>query len=193
MDNIDKMMKEAERLGFGVSYGKYRAAYPNGSADVIAPAVETDLDYENDFRTCRRCGKEFTITHGNQRYCSVDCSEEAKSQRLKQWGRSQREKKNGSAPKFCKVCGATITERTRKSYCSEDCAKEGRRKDSAEWARKKASGQLAGKPVLKVACIHCGKEFQTQSTRRITCSPECASNRRKEMASKWHSRQKKQG
>ena len=91
MDNIDRMMKEAERLGFGVSYGKYRAAYPNGSADVIAPAVETDLDEENELRACRRCGKKFAITHGNQRYCSVDCSEEAKNKRQQQWGRSQRE------------------------------------------------------------------------------------------------------
>lgn len=193
MDTLDLAMREAERLGFGVSYGKYKAAYPNGSGDVITPAVKTDLDYEDDSRQCKLCGKTFTITHGNQRYCSADCSDQAKDNRIREYDLRRRKEKNACSPKFCKECGATITAKGRMSYCSEECAKEGTRKYNVEWARKKAGGQLDGKPVLKVACIHCGKEFQTQSSRRITCSPECASRRRREMTSKWHAKQKEQG
>lgn len=37
MDNIDRIMKEAAQAGYGVSYGKYRAAHPDGSKDVILP------------------------------------------------------------------------------------------------------------------------------------------------------------
>ena len=193
MDSLDLAMREAERLGFGVSYGKYKAAYPNGSAGVADPAIETDLQCEDDPSQCKFCGKKFTITHGNQRYCSVDCADEALRERQRKWSRSRSDKKSGAAPRFCKECGATITDRARRSYCSDACCKEGSRKYSAAWARKQANGQLAGKPVLNVICIHCGKEFRTQSSRRITCSPECASGRRRAMTSKWHAKQKGQG
>ena len=37
MDNIDRIMKEAAKAGYGVSYGKYRAAHPDGGKDVILP------------------------------------------------------------------------------------------------------------------------------------------------------------
>lgn len=41
MDNIDRIMKEADRAGFGCSYGKYRAAHPDsiGDAGAAAPKI----------------------------------------------------------------------------------------------------------------------------------------------------------
>ena len=107
MDALDLAMREAERLGFGVSYGKYKAAYPNGSGDVITPAVKTDLDYEDDSRQCRLCGKTFTITHGNQRYCSADCSDRAKDSRIRETGGFLAAQLSENAPDFRKIIVAT--------------------------------------------------------------------------------------
>jgi len=36
-----------------------------------------------DFATCPACGRIFTLAHGNQAYCSLDCREIAKELRLK--------------------------------------------------------------------------------------------------------------
>lgn len=133
MDNIDRIMKEADRLGFGCRYGKYRAAYPNGSADVLPSAKKTP-----SVKTvpCRLCGKMFVVKHGNQSYCSEDCRDEVFRQRQRELAA----KKSKVPPvAMCVICGADFKPAsTRSRYCCKECAKEGARKNNARlWAEYK--------------------------------------------------------
>lgn len=129
MDNIDRIMKEAERLGFGVSYGKFRAAYPGGTPG-DPPKAPQPSNEEKPTVECRLCGKPFIVTHGNQQYCSAECSVEVANKRIKAYERRKlQEKRNAAAPRFCIVCGVTIPVGSqRRSYCSDECSKEGNRK-----------------------------------------------------------------
>lgn len=68
MDDIDRIMKEAEQKGFGVSYGKYQIAPPPGQlGGLIAPAScrysrETELSLLEAGYTIRLHGKKITKT-----------------------------------------------------------------------------------------------------------------------------------
>ena len=133
MDNIDKMMKEADRLGFGVSYGKYRAAYPNGSGDALVRPVEPE-PVEKHSRTCRRCGKHFVGVHGSQVYCSQECRHAAIIERQYAYYGRKRLKEKRLLIISCAVCGADFQAVMEKQkYCCPECAKEGKRKNAAKW------------------------------------------------------------
>lgn len=189
MDNIDRIMKEADRLGFGVSYGKYRAAYPDGSKNVVSATAQEPLEYEDDLRKCKICGKEFSATHGNQAYCGPECSDKARIKR-----QSKYDKKRHSKPvRSCIECGATITRKGARSYCSDACAREGRRKSSAKWAQDKVSGVGATSRLVKLTCSFCGKEFETFNHQKRVCSPECASKSKSAKIRKWHEDKYKEG
>lgn len=176
MDKLDEIMKEADRLGFGVSYGKYKAAYPDGGRRVSPAPASKKLDYIDDFRTCRLCGKEFTMTQGNRAYCSIECSEEARAKYMRKSELARAEKRRAACGGRCKECGAMITRKSAKSYCSEKCAREGRRKNNEAWYRNKAKGLLPCSVSTKVVCGFCGKEFETFDHKKKYCSPECVSN-----------------
>lgn len=176
MDKLDEIMKEADRLGFGVSYGKYKAAYPDSGRRVPPAPAPKELDYEDDFRKCRLCGKEFIITHGNRAYCSIECSEQAKAMQIRKSELARAVKGRAASAGLCKECGTKITRKRAKSYCSEKCAREGRRKNNTAWARNKSKGLLPCSVSTKVVCGFCGKEFETFDHKKKYCSPECVSN-----------------
>ncbi len=135
MDNIDRIMKEADRLGFGVSYGKYRAAYPDGSAGVLpkqlpkAPEKKTCL--------CRLCKKPFVPPHGSRRYCSPECRAEAVVIRHRESWRTEHKTSEHRKPVMvCAICGADFApDDLRKKYCCEECRLEGRRIRQRNWDR----------------------------------------------------------
>lgn len=131
MDNIARIMKEADRLGFGVSYGKYRAAYPNGSGDVVPAAAQEPLEYEDDLRKCKICGREFSATHGNQAFCSAECKAEAEKKRQREWYR----KKNGVPDSaVCVICGVQFKPKgPRNKCCSKECSRKNKQQSSARW------------------------------------------------------------
>lgn len=135
MDNIDRIMKEADRLGFGCSYGKYRAAHPEGIKDVT-PAPVAELECEDDLRLCKICGKQFVVTHGNRTYCSCECADQGRINRQREYDHNR----NRTEPKFCRECGAVITQKYASCYCSADCRKAGKRKIDAALKAKKRSG-----------------------------------------------------
>lgn len=142
MDNIDRIMKEAERLGFGVSYGKYRAAYPNGCKEVL-PAAPARKAPEKKSKTCKHCEKSFVPKHYSQCYCSIECADQSQQERQQKYYVDQKTKAHQASPlKFCKECGVTIpADSMKKTYCCAECAREGRRKVSASWrAAKKKEG-----------------------------------------------------
>lgn len=143
MDNIDRIMKEADRLGFGCSYGKYRAAYPGESPAAKPAASPPDQQaLPKSKHVCKFCKKPFIPTHGGQQYCGPECRYKNK------------------------------------------------RKKQNEYHRKKVSGELANKPLLTKICVQCGADFKTMDYRKITCSPECAADRRRDVTRKWHAAQK---
>lgn len=186
MDNIDRIMKEADRLGFGVSYGKYKAAYPGGGKCAPSAPAPKELDYVDDIRKCKLCGKEFTIIHGNQAYCSTKCSDEARAMQMRKSELARAEKRRAAFGRRCKECGAKITRKSAKYYCSEKCAEEGRRKNNTEWARNKSRGLLPCSVSVKVVCGFCGKEFETFDHKKKYCSPECVSKGKRAKMRKWH-------
>lgn len=140
MDNIDRIMKEADRLGFGCSYGKYRAAYPNGSADVLPTAKQASSGKKT--AACRRCGKMFVVRHGNQSYCSDECAYEVLIERQREYPKAR--------PKYpqkrsCSICGSDfMAVRSNNLYCSKDCAREGNRRKSASWRAAQKEGVADG-------------------------------------------------
>lgn len=141
MDNIDRIMKEAERLGFGVSYGKYRAAYPYGSADVLPSAKKRTMPGKAT-AVCRHCRKTFVVRHGNQTYCSEECQDAVLYQRQKEYYA----KKSKVPPvAMCAVCGADFKPVSTKSrYCCEECAKEGYRLKRAHRRASRNQGEKNG-------------------------------------------------
>lgn len=189
MDNIDRIMQEADRLGFGVSYGKYRAAYPDGSKDILTGTARESLDYDDDLRKCKICGREFFATHGNQAYCSAECSDKGRIKRQSQYDK----KRHAVKVRSCKECGATITRKGARSYCSDACAKDGRRRGNAQWARDKVSGVGSTSRLIQLTCSYCGKEFETFDHKKKLCSPECASKSKSAKIRKWHEDKYKEG
>lgn len=66
MSNLDRDVREAARLGYGVHYGRYKADHPH-----TAPAVE-DGPPEKTV-ACGHCGSLFVPKRYNQRYCCDVC------------------------------------------------------------------------------------------------------------------------
>lgn len=128
MDNIDRIMKEADRLGFGVSYGKYRAAYPNDNGQALS-AESVGPEYATF--PCKCCGKPFVRSHANLLYCSEECRHQAKRKRDIEY---LRRKSGRPLIASCAVCGADFKPKnTRHKCCSEECAVENDRKTQALW------------------------------------------------------------
>lgn len=141
MDNIDRAMKEAERLGFGVSYGKYRAAYPSGSAGVL-PSPRKSAVPQKPAASCVCCGKPFVRTHASQVYCSEECRYIVFRKRQNDYAR-----RKTAAPlvAMCAICGADFKPKSRKSkYCCKECAHEGSRKVAALWRAAHKKGAADG-------------------------------------------------
>lgn len=132
MDNIDRIMKEADRKGFGVSYGKYQAACFNGSVEPN-PAPQKPAPKEAPPVLCRYCGKPFERSHKNNVYCGAECKDKAKIKRQNAW-RKEKWKSRPPAVASCAICGADFkTKRCTDRYCSKECAREGGRINAARW------------------------------------------------------------
>ena len=137
MDNLDRDIREAKRLGYGVHYGHYKADHPH-TADL---SEETPAPKFPIIR-CKHCGREFEQIHKNRQYCSEECKE-----REKEKNRLQKENRPalliGEA--ICPVCGKQFLrtrKNIRKQYCSQSCAAvirnqnrkgEKRRKHPIKW------------------------------------------------------------
>lgn len=137
MDNIDRIMKEADRLGFGVSYGKYRAAYPNGSGDVI-PATPKQKPPEKPTGSCKMCGKFFVKSHASNLYCSAECKYEAEKKRNRDLSRR---KTTLPAVAVCVICGADFKPKnSRSKCCGRECSEELQRNATRRWRAEHKKG-----------------------------------------------------
>lgn len=144
MDNIDRMMKEADRLGFGVSYGKYQVACFNGTVEPVS-APSKPKQREKPSRACGHCGKQFVISHGNQRYCSTECKYAVQLARQAAYGKANGLRKRTLQTLVCIECGADFKAfRSSQKYCCKECASDGSRKTQARWRAAHKKGAADG-------------------------------------------------
>ena len=124
MDNIEKDVAAALKLGYGVHYGRYKVDYPFTANHSVVKEPE-------EKRTCKLCGIEFIPHRSDQRYCSEEC-------RVKWNGQRKKPQKKGPylecGQTKCPMCGKefvrTIVDR-RKVFCGRSCSakyREARRK-----------------------------------------------------------------
>ena len=93
MDNLDKDVAMAMKLGYGVRYGRYKADYPN----TREKEPEVILD-ESKFGTCRNCGRRFSkVGRGYRKlYCDDVCRMQYNS-RMEYQKTQERRKRNGQS------------------------------------------------------------------------------------------------
>ena len=96
---------------------------------------------------CQRCGKEYTVTGGLQKYCP-DCSKiavaETDSRQAREYYHDHRQEiadyrdKVRPVEKKCVICGKTFAAKGRVNItCSEECRKEYRRAWDRKYYQKK--------------------------------------------------------
>lgn len=120
MDKIDKIMRQAEKAGFGVSYGKFMAARRTDQTETKAEAPK------HPPRICPECQMEFIPNRSDQKYCADPCriSHHKREQRRKR----QREQYHAKpklpiGPAICPNCGKEFYRNTTtKMFCSMTCA-----------------------------------------------------------------------
>lgn len=141
MDNIDRAMKEADRLGFGVSYGKYQAACRDGHVEALSSPPKPKAP-EKSSGICRHCGKPFVRSHASKVYCSEECNSAAFRQRQRDY---KRRKSKVPPVVMCATCGADFKPKTSRSkYCCKECAYDGRLKTAALWRAAQKKGAADG-------------------------------------------------
>ena len=129
MDNLERDVRMAEKLGYGCHYGWYKADHPH-TADLTDDEIlglpqrnEKPKPKEDpDMTVCRYCGKSFPKSSYGRQFCDDYC-------RRYYYERRKRERKKGEMRdgKVCAICGKPIaTERNRK-YCSDNCREVGNR------------------------------------------------------------------
>ena len=156
MDNLDRDVREAQRLGYGVHYGRYKADYPHTKPDPNAQVEEPEI------RTCRFCGKEYVRDRlsdlGN--FCSDKCKGDHRKLNNAEAVARYRGKKE---PLNCKVCGKPfIPSYSGHKYCSRSCAAH-------------SKGALFG---VLFTCAGCGKEFKPRAKTSKYCSLTCCNQHR---------------
>lgn len=118
-DHLEYDVMQAEALGYGCHYGKYKADHPNTRAEFEELyGVKTLEKVAPDKRekTCPVCGKKFIVGHLNTHkiYCSDECRRKKDEER-------QRERAQAPAG-ICLWCGGQITDPTMRSrYCCPGC------------------------------------------------------------------------
>ena len=103
MSSLDEDLKEAQRLGYGVWYGRYKADHP-GVPRAVPVEVEEPEPEDDGYRpnaNCLNCGKAFRKYNTQHRYCSGDCREKAGNRRTLA---NYHVRKEPIAPRVCPNC-----------------------------------------------------------------------------------------
>lgn len=121
VNNIEKIMREADAAGFGVSYGKYMASKRTAPTPETEPAAK-----KHPARICPECEMEFLPNRSDQRYCSDPCR--IRHHKREQNRKRQREQYHAK-PKLpigqanCPHCGKEFYRNTTtRMFCSMTCA-----------------------------------------------------------------------
>ena len=96
MDNLTRDVLEAERLGYGCHYGRYKADHPHTSPAEPAPRCVPKKDttpISERPRTCVMCGKTFYSSNPRPlKYCGPECQYAANQMHVKERYRRNKEK-----------------------------------------------------------------------------------------------------
>ena len=114
MDRIEYDVMEAERLGYGIHYGHYKADHPISD---WTPEI-ANRPKPIPPRKCKECETEFIPDRPNMWYCCDDC----RNRRNARLG-YQKRKKRKHFPKgqaVCPVCGSDFY---RKHIYTETCSR----------------------------------------------------------------------
>ena len=126
MSSLDEDLKEAQRLGYGVWYGRYKADHPG-----VPRAVPVEVEEQPD-AVCAICGKHFYRNRGNKKYCGGACNEEANRRRT---AAKQRQKRPEMLPRICPHCGKEFQPWHRGvRFCCKQC-------QMAAWYKRKKNTQ----------------------------------------------------
>ena len=130
--------------------GRQRTVCSTVCASKRSKAALKQAKQQNEPQTqiCKNCGKEFVVMPG-RRYCSDECREAARAQRLDA-------RKNPLNGLFCKICGKPLTGK-QSMFCSPECERKRGRADKKHIPR---------------ICENCGKAFEGSRVQRF-CSKEC--------------------
>lgn len=73
LDNIERDVIQAERLGYGCHYGRYKADYPYTREE------EEEIPEDAPTRICEHCGEPFCMIGAShlRKYCSYECCQKA--------------------------------------------------------------------------------------------------------------------
>ena len=83
MTNLDRDIRMAEKLGYGVRYGLYKADHPH------TKDIEVDVRIAAP-RKCQNCGAVFYTEIKNKKYCSTHCQKNAGMRRFSQRKKEER-------------------------------------------------------------------------------------------------------
>lgn len=110
---------------------------------------------------CAYCGKEFETRRKNKKYCSRECCQE-------QHKADMRIRYVGKREKNCRFCGKALP-KFKSYFCDGECKRR--------WHCVQ-KGLAQSYEETERVCIVCGNHFFDYKQNRVTCSAECARQRR---------------
>ena len=126
MDNIEREVRDAIRLGYGIHYGQYKADHPH-TKELGKLAVEEEPDTEPVIQeepdvVCPICGKNYERTHKLQKYCCDMCRQIA----IRNQANERYNRKMGSMPILtCPICKTEFQPVHRgQKYCGKGCYRQ---------------------------------------------------------------------
>ena len=127
LDNLDRDVREARRLGYGCHYGRYKADRPHTRElppeEPVEAAAGTVPEWE--LSRCRNCGKPFRSNKSTRLYCSPQCRKLRKAAQDLQYSRRRAEQRRLAREHVttCGFCGEEFcAEKASQVYCSRSCA-----------------------------------------------------------------------
>lgn len=120
---LDYDVKQAEALGYGCHYGKYKADHPNTELEferLTKTPARPKVAPDRYVHVCARCGATFYTTQNVQKkYCSYDCKKEVENEKARNANTQGRTKP-------CKNCGKEFLSYRGTKYCCEACLEKAR-------------------------------------------------------------------
>lgn len=122
LDAIDRDMIEAERLGYGVHYGWYKADHPQTKETYQLEETRTHRRRAPGKLytiTCEICGKEFQSENSRKKTCSPKCRSQISSMKTRL---RHKQNKLQYEEAVCRGCGVKFTKRSKtQMFCTQRC------------------------------------------------------------------------
>lgn len=143
LDNIERDVIAAMRLGYGVHYGHYKADYPYTKDPAPIPVQKPEAEpakpvEEEKDAVCPVCGKTFIRNHG-RKYCSEECAVKASRVKAREY---YQKKRNETRVIVCPECDEEFTTASsHQKYCCIACRRAAERKKKAQQRKEKKHEQ----------------------------------------------------